>query len=465
MKHTYDITEMTSMAEEALARVSGSGSPDEARVRVILEKAERLVPPGLEEAAELLTADSPGALDMICRSAGRVKETVFGPRVVLFAPLYLSNYCVNGCLYCGFRNVPGEEGRGTGRRSLTVDEAVEQAAFLSSRGFKRLLVVVGEHPVHGGVDYLVDVARAVYSRTDIRILHVNCAPLETDGFASLKSAGYGVYQCFQETYHRPTYGRMHPTGKKRDFDFRLGAMDRALEAGFGDVGIGALLGLYDHRYETLAAIAHSRHLEEAFGSAAHTVSVPRLNHAEGSVLGEPPCPVSDDDFRRVVAVYRLCLPYTGVVISTREPAGLRDLTMDQGASQLSAGSSTVPGGYGEGGDSAAQFDITDRRGLDDMIRAIAQKGLLPSLCTSCYRSGRQGDRYLSAASGGAIRDFCTPNAVMSLAEFARDTDDGDLAKLCRKVVKKYAEEVEGPVRRDLEKKLADIEAGESDLRY
>jgi 2-iminoacetate synthase len=381
--------------------------------------------------------------------------------MVLFAPLYLSNHCVNGCLYCGFRN----SGDKTVRRSLTVDEAVSQADYLAGRGFRRLLIVVGEHPVHGGVDYLAEVARAIYSRTEMRILHVNCAPLDTGDFVRLKQAGYGVYQCFQETYHRETYARMHPTGRKKDYDYRLAAMDRALEAGFGDVGIGALLGLYDHRYDALATIAHSRHLEDAFGAAAHTVSVPRLNHAEGSALESPPHVVTDDDFRKVVAVYRLCLPYTGVVVSTREPASLRDRVMLEGASQISAGSSTEPGGYGTDEKSASQFDVTDGRGLEEMVRVIAEKGLLPSLCTSCYRAGRQGDNYLHAAKGGAIRDFCTPNAILSLKEFGHTTGDAGLKKLCDDLVAKYTEDVDGPLRKDLVNKLAEIEAGSADLRY
>ena len=329
----------------------------------------------------------------------QITQQRFGKVMRLFAPLYLSNYCSNDCLYCGFRrsNVKAR------RKALTPDEAVEQARFLSSTGFKRLLLVAGEHPSKYGVDYLVEVAQAIYKNTDIRILHVNCAPLTVEEFRRLKAAGYGVYQCFQETYNPATYARMHPSARKSDYGFRLSAMDRALEAGFGDVGLGALLGLHDYRYDVLGVIAHSKHIEERFGAAAHTISVPRLRPAEGAPLSGAPAPVTDDEFKKIVAVYRLAVPYAGVVISTREPARLREEVLTIGASQISAGSSTEPGGYGHKDKSTAQFDVSDLRELSEMVGVIAKKGLLPSLCTSCYRSGRQGGAFLDVAASGAMK--------------------------------------------------------------
>ena len=454
-------TSATEIARRARAASDNARTPDGARLTEILAKAEELRGLSMDDAATLLRVEEPGQLGLMLLAAGRVKEAVFGPRVVLFAPLYLSSYCSNDCLYCGFR----QSNTGARRKALTVPEAVSQARILSKTGFKRLLLVAGEHPGRAGVDYLVNVAEAIYSGTDIRILHVNCAPLSTDGFRRLKSAGYGVYQCFQETYEPETYKYLHPSAKKSDYEWRVTAMDRALEAGFGDVGIGALLGLYDYRFDALAAVAHSKHLEETYGAAAHTISVPRLRPAEGAPLTEPPHPVDDTAFRKVVAVYRLSVPQAGVVISTREPARLREEVLATGASQISAGSSTEPGGYGNHEEGTAQFDVDDVRGLPEMVKLIARMGLLPSLCTSCYRSGRQGGAFLGAASSGAIKDFCTPNAILSLKEYLADAADADARALLEETVSKFTATVEGPARKDLLSKLARIEAGERDLHY
>jgi 2-iminoacetate synthase len=452
---------VTDIAGRVDAALCAAGSADAARVDDILAKAEQAEGLTLEEAAFLLSIDDEELLEPVYRAAARVKDLVFGPRVVLFAPLYLSNYCSNDCLYCGFRR-SNEKAR---RKSLTADEAVEQARILSASGFKRLLLVAGEHNARSGVEYLVESAEAIYSRTDIRILHVNCAPLETEDFRRLKSAGYGVYQCFQETYHRDTYAKMHPTGRKRDYDFRLSAMDRALDAGFGDVGLGALLGLYDHRYDVLSVIAHSKHLEENFGAAAHTISVPRLRPAEGAMLATPQYPVSDSEFKKIVAVYRLSVPCAGVVVTTREPEALREEVLDIGASQISAGSSTEPGGYGKGVHNTAQFDTNDVRELSKMMEVIARKGLLPSLCTSCYRSGRQGSAFLDVASSGAMKDFCTPNAVLSLKEYILDSAGEGQRKALEDTVEKFVSSVDEPVRSDLKRKLSMIEKGGRDVHY
>jgi len=459
MHETLEITDITRRVEAALAETSQNPSlPD---IERITERAGRLEGLSLEDASTLLAVGDPAGLELINNAAGRVKEAVFGPRVVLFAPLYLSNICANDCLYCGFRR-SNESAR---RKSLTPDEAVAQARLLSSKGFKRLLLVAGEHPRYSGVDYLAEVAGRIYKDTDIRILHVNCAPLAVEEFRTLKAAGYGVYQCFQETYHPPTYTAMHPSGRKKDYLFRLSAMDRALEAGFGDVGIGALLGLYDYRYDALAAIAHSKHLEERFGAAAHTISVPRLRPAEGAELTSSRYSIDDATFMKVVAVYRLSVPYAGVVVSTREPAALRDHVVGTGASQVSAGSSTEPGGYGSERHSTAQFDVSDLRELDEMAGMIARKGLLPSLCTACYRSGRQGADFREAAGSGAIKDICTANAILSLKEYVLDSPDGEVRRLCEGALVKFTGSVEEPLRHDLLAKLERIEKGERDLHY
>ncbi|MBI5875020.1 MAG: [FeFe] hydrogenase H-cluster radical SAM maturase HydG, partial [Deltaproteobacteria bacterium] len=272
----------------------------------------------LEHAAALLSVEEPTLLQRIFKKAGEVKEKVFGKRIVLFAPLYLSNECVNNCLYCGFR----KDNRDAVRKTLTIDEIIKEAKALEGMGFKRILLVSGEDPKVSGVDYLVDAVKAVYENTGIRIVHLNAPPMEIDDFRRLKDSGIGVYQAFQETYHRATYKTMHPSGQKKDYDYRLNVMDRAIEAGFEDVGIGALLGLYDYRYDALATISHSQHLYEKFGSHSHTISVPRLRPADGSPIGSAPFPVSDLEFKKIVAVYRLAVPCAGVVVSTRESAAL-----------------------------------------------------------------------------------------------------------------------------------------------
>ena len=458
MHETIAVTEIVRKAEDAL-RVAAR--PDGPHLLEILARAEGLGGLSLTDAASLLSVDDPEAVEQIFASARRVKEAVFGPRVVLFAPLYLSNICANDCLYCGFRRSNVE----AARKALSPEEAVEQARILSARGFKRLLLVAGEHPNRYGVDYLVDAAATIYSGTDIRILHVNCAPLSVADFRRLKDAGYGVYQCFQETYDPVSYAALHPSGRKKDYEYRLGAMDRALEAGFGDVGIGALFGLSDYRYDTLAAIAHSQHLEERFGAAAHTISVPRMRPAKGAALSEPPHPVDDNAFRKIVAVYRLSVPYAGVVISTREPARLREQCLDIGASQISAGSSTEPGGYDERPHSQTQFDISDVRGLSEMAAVIAKKGYLPSFCTSCYRSGRQGEDFRKVASSGAMSDFCTPNAILSLKEYIIDNAKGETKALLEKSLNNFLDEMDEPLKDDLKEKLARVEKGERDIHF
>ena len=477
------------------AALSSAKRPEKLELADILDKAATLSGLTIEESAKLLLADGEDELRLITGAAGRVKQAVYGPRVVLFAPLYLSNYCSNDCLYCGFR----KSNKAARRKALSPAEAVEQARLLSSRGFQRLLLVAGEHPAKYGLEYITEIAHEIYAKTDIRILHVNNAPLSVEDFRTLKQAGFGVYQCFQETYHPETYAKMHPSAKKKDYAFRLGAMDRALEAGFGDVGIGALLGLYDYRFDVLATIAHSQHLEAVFGAAAHTISVPRHRHAEGSPITTAPYPVSDDEFKKIVAVYRLAVPYAGVVVSTREPAALREEVLDAGASQISAGSSVEPGGYDEkpsppaplpaptlpspaGGEgkrngplrgegsmnscgSTAQFEVYDHRGLSEMVRVVAERGLLPSLCTSCYRSGRQGDRFLKAVSSGAMKDICTPNAILSLKEYIIDSAPAGDRPLLEETLKRFVSEMDRPLKADLLEKLALIEKGARDLKY
>ncbi len=452
-------------AEDALGRAK---APSPAELDDILSRAGELKGLSLSDAAKLLMIENEDALGAVYEKAAEVKSAVFGPRVVLFAPLYLSNYCSNDCLYCGFR----KSNTTARRKALSPDEAVEQAKILSRTGFKRIILVAGEHPLYSGVDYLIKIAEEIYSRTDMRILHVNSAPVSVEDFKRLKSAGYGVYQCFQETYHKESYKVLHPTGKKSDFLYRLSVMDRALEAGFGDVGIGPLLGLYDYHYDALAAIAHSKHLEAKFGACAHTISVPRLKSAEGAEIKDAPYPVSDEDFRKIVAVYRLSVPQAGVVVSTREPAKLREECLLCGASQISAGSSTEPGGYGRstGGiprdRSTSQFHLGDIRPLPEMARVIAEMGFLPSLCTACYRSGRQGNNYLHVASSGNLNELCTANALLSLKEYLIDVSpQPEGREIIEAALNRFLEEFKGKLKEDVKKKMKMVEKGERDVHY
>ena len=427
---------------------------DAAYIRDILAKSMDLRSLNLTEVSALLAVEEGELWSEIFDSARRVKERVYGKRIVLFAPLYLSNECMNDCLYCGFRR----GNREAKRKTLTVNEAVEEAVLLERRGYKRLLLVAGEHSKYAGIGYFEKIAEAIYKRTDIRILHANSAPMSVDDFRRLKASGIGVYQCFQETYHLPSYMHFHQTGTKADYAGRLGVMDRAIEAGFEDIGMGVLLGLYDWRWDVAALIAHCRRLINKYGFGPHTLSVPRLQPAQGSMADLLRYGVSDEDLKKIVAIYRLALPYVGVVVSTREPSGLRDELFSLGASQVSAGSKTSPWGYIEEGDTE-QFEIGDSRSLEEVMGKIASLGLIPSLCTACYREGRSGERFRNLAEEATIKNFCHENALLSLKEYVEDCASGEIKKQLMKVLN---EEVVKS-RNGLSDKFKLIEAGERDI--
>jgi len=399
-------------------------------IKDILDKSMDLQDLNLTEVSALIDLKDKDVWDEVYDVANRVKEKVYGRRVVLFAPLYLSNECMNDCLYCGFRT----GNKDAKRKSLTIDEAVQEADFLSKKGYRRLLLVASEHTKRTGVDYFEKVADAVYKNTDIRILHANTAPMSVDDFKRLKASGIGVYQCFQETYHIPSYRYLHPTGTKADYASRLAVMDRAIEAGFEDVGMGVLLGLYDWRWEVGALIAHSRRLINKYGFGPHTLSVPRLQPAEGSEIDFDKYRVSDDDLKKIVAIYRLALPYVGVVVSTREGADLRDELLSVGASQISAGSKTSPWGYMEKGDTE-QFEIGDSRSLEEVINKLADMGMIPSLCTACYREGRSGEQFRELAQNEKMKKFCHDNALLSLKEYIDDCASDDVKENLEKLLR------------------------------
>jgi len=402
---------------------------DHSRIREILAKSLELQVLNLTEVSSLLALDDEELWLEIFETARRVKEKVYGKRIVLFAPLYLSNECTNDCLYCGFRS----GNKDASRKTLTIDEAVQEASLLAGRGYKRLLLVTSEHTKLAGIDYIEQVVNAIYSNTDIRILHANTAPMSVEDFRRLKASGIGVYQCFQETYHIPTYRFMHPKGAKADYAWRLGVMDRAIEAGFEDVGMGVLLGLYDWRWEVGALIAHCRRLIIKYGFGPHTLSVPRLQPAQGSHVHDKRHKVIDEDLKKVVAIYRLALPYVGVVVSTREQAQLRDELLLTGASQISAGSKTSPWGYMKDGDTE-QFEIGDTRSLEEVIGKIVSLGLVPSLCTACYREGRSGENFRHLAEKEAIKNFCQENALLTLKEYMEDCASGEVKEQLKKIL-------------------------------
>ncbi|MFZ5626195.1 MAG: [FeFe] hydrogenase H-cluster radical SAM maturase HydG [Bacillota bacterium] len=440
-----------------------AAKPSAPRVREILTKAATGQGLTLAEAAQLLQIEDEELLTELFQAAGQVKERIYGRRVVIFAPLYLTNECHNNCLYCGFRAA----NRSLARRTLTVEEAVAEAKALESQGHKRLLLVAGENGRQAAVDYIVQVIEAIYQQADIRRLNVNIAPLDGEGFRRLKAAGIGTYQLFQETYHLDTYRQMHPAGAKADYHWRVSAPERALQAGIDDIGMGVLYGLYDHRYDTLALLAHAHYLDRTYGVGPHTLSVPRLRPAPGSQLHAAPYPVSDRDFKKIVAILRLAVPYTGLILSTRETPALRDELLHLGISQISAGSATSPGGYRERArtaDPTEQFVIEDHRTLDEVITCVLQAGFIPSFCTACYRSGRTGERFMQLAKSGNIQNVCQPNALLTLQEYLLHFGSEAARNAAAPVLAKEQEAIRREdIRRLTADRLRRLEQGEKDL--
>jgi 2-iminoacetate synthase len=397
--------------------------PSASRVRELLVKARELEGLTMDEVACLTFVESPELLDEIFATAKAIKEEIYGSRLVFFAPLYISNRCSNECTYCAFRATNTE----LKRRTLTLEETAEETRILIRQGHKRVLVVAGEALPPRGFQYILDTINTIYeTRVDngeIRRINVNLAPQTVERFRQLKSAGIGTFQLFQETYHRPTYAAVHLRGRKRDYDWRATAFDRAMEAGIDDVGIGALFGLYDWRFEILSIMQHIHHLEERFGVGPHTISFPRIEPAVGSeIASHPPFAVSDGDFKKMIAILRLAVPYTGMIMSTRETAEVRRETFALGISQISAGSRTDPGGYkdGEGDPQGSQFQLGDHRTVEEVVSDVVKLGYTPSFCTACYRLGRTGQDFMDLAKPGEIKYHCQPNALSTFLEYLCD---------------------------------------------
>lgn len=414
-----EITKATFISEQEVFEIlRKNNSPEHNQVKEVLSKAMEMKGLNLEDVAVLTGITDPKQLHELFRTANHIKETIYGKRLVLFAPLYISNLCANECVYCAFR----AKNKEIVRKALTQPEIVRETEMLISQGHKRILLVAGEYDTGPGIQYVLDSIQSVYEAkhkdTGIRRVNVNVAPLQVNEFKMLKAAKIGTYQLFQETYHRETYSQVHVGGKKMDYDWRTTAMHRAMEAGIDDVGIGALFGLYDYRFELLAMMQHIRELEKVFGVGPHTISVPRLEPATGSeIASHPPHLVSDPEFCKIVAILRLAVPYTGLIMSTRETPEMRNETFALGVSQISAGSRTNPGGYEEEDETSGQFFLGDHRPLDQVICDIVEMGYIPSFCTGCYRLGRTGRDFMDLAKPGEIKEHCSPNALSSFMEY------------------------------------------------
>ncbi len=391
--------------------------PDTKEVNDILERAKELKGISFEESERLLVVEDRDHLESIFETANYIKEEIYGKRLVLFAPLYVSNLCNNECLYCAFRKtntmIP--------RRTLTQEEIKREVEALVSQGHKRILLVSGEGLGKSVLDYTVKTIETIYSvkvgKGSIKRINVNIAALDVEGYKKLKEAKIGTYQLFQETYNYKTYKEMHRSGPKSDYLYHLTAMDRAMEAGIDDVGVGILFGLEDYRFEIMALLQHIDHLENKFGIGVHTISVPRIEPATGSDVSlHPPYNVDDLSFKKILAILRITVPYTGMILSTRESAKMRKEALSMGISQISAGSKTSPGGYSEQ-KALEQFSLGDHRSLDEVILDIASMGYVPSFCTGCYRLGRTGNDFMDLAKPGLIKHYCLPNALTSFAEY------------------------------------------------
>jgi 2-iminoacetate synthase len=456
-------TNLDWLDENAIATaLEGARTADLARQRATLAKARERVPLSLDDVAVLAQVEDPEILDGFFTAAKEIKAAIYGKRIVMFSPLYFSNLCENECRYCAFR----ASNRELTRRILTLDDIRSEIKALIDMGQKRVLLIGGEDSSEKGFHYLLDAIAASYSvkgdrGAEIRRVNVNVAPLGIDQYRQLEKAGVGTYQLFQETYHRPTYGAVHLKGPKADFAWRTTAMDRAMLGGFGDVGMGVLLGLADWKFDVLAMLQHVRHLEDRFGIGCHTISVPRIEPAVGSQMAaHPPKPVSDADFKKIVALLRLAVPYTGIIMSTRETPAMRRATFSLGVSQISGGSCTAPGGYSAtSGEEKAQFERGDHRSLDTVIRDVAESGFIPSFCCACEERGRIGGAFMPLAKDGLIKKHCTPNALLTAAEYAaRFATPATQAAVDARIANEVAA-MPAAARATLEQSLAKVRAG------
>ena len=442
---------------------------DKELVREIIEKsksAEGLTP---EETAVLLNLEDKELIEEMFKAARQVKEKLYGKRLVVFAPLYVSNYCVNNCTYCGYKYCNDE----LKRKKLNKEQLIEEVKVLESLGHKRIALEAGEDPVNAPLDYILDCIKSIYSikfdNGSIRRINVNIAATTVENYKRLKDAEIGTYILFQETYHKPTYEKLHVSGPKHNYNYHTTAMHRAREAGIDDIGMGVLYGLYDYKYETLAMLMHAMDLEETTGVGPHTLSVPRIRPAENVSLENYPYLVDDEDFKKIVAILRLAVPYAGLILSTREEPGLRDEIIALGVSQVSTGSCTGVGGYSESyvdPEEKPQFEVGDHRSPVEMIESLMEAGYIPSYCTACYREGRTGERFMEIVKSGELYKICEANALITLKEFIDDYGTDKTREIGDKLIKKSIDEIDNEsFRKSVEEKINKISKGTRDLRF
>ncbi|HOO34370.1 MAG TPA: [FeFe] hydrogenase H-cluster radical SAM maturase HydG [Thermotogota bacterium] len=448
-----------------------SRNPDKQEIRAIMEKSRKKIRLEPEETAKLIQVEDEELLEEMYALAGEIKQSVYGNRVVFFAPLYIGNKCINNCLYCGFRR----DNTSVERKTLTMNELEEEVLTLERQGQKRLILVYGEHPDYDA-DFMCETIRKVYETKtgpgEIRRVNINAAPLEVEGYKKLHEVGIGTFQIFQETYHHETYAKLHPAGDmKSDYQWRLYGLDRAAEGGIDDLGIGALFGLYDWRFEVMGLLYHTIHLEEKFGVGPHTISFPRIEPAIDTPFNqELKYRVSDKDFKKIITVLRLSVPYTGMILTAREPAPIRNELIPVGVTQLDAGSRIAIGGYKQSEigqiPEKEQFQLGDMRSLDEVIAKVAELGFIPSFCTAGYRCGRTGEHFMAFAKPGTVHSFCIPNAILTFKEYLLDYASEETLKAGNKLIAENLKRIgeENPKQREIiESRLIMVEEGIRDV--
>ncbi|MCR5354410.1 MAG: [FeFe] hydrogenase H-cluster radical SAM maturase HydG [Lachnospiraceae bacterium] len=434
----------------------------------IIAKAKECKGLSHREASVLLACDIPEKNEEIFKLAEEIKKEFYGNRIVLFAPLYLSNYCINGCTYCPYHG----KNKSIPRVKLTQEQIRQEVIALQDMGHKRLAIEAGEDPVNNPIEYILESIKTIYSikhkNGAIRRVNVNIAATTVENYRKLHEAGIGTYILFQETYHKESYEQLHPTGPKHDYAYHTEAMDRAMEGGIDDVGLGVLFGLDKYRYEFAGLLMHAEHLEAVHGVGPHTISVPRLCPADDIDVNEFDNTISDDIFAKIVACIRIAVPYTGMIVSTRESQKTRERVLHLGISQISGGSRTSVGGYTteERPEDTTQFDVSDRRSLDEVMKWLIDMDYVPSFCTACYREGRTGDRFMALCKAKQIQNCCLPNALMTLKEYLEDYASEETKEAGLKLIEKNIPDVTNPVAREtLATRLKKIEEGERDFRF
>lgn len=440
-----------------------------ALIRELIEKARTCKGLNHREAAVLLECEDADLLEEIYALAREIKQKFYGNRIVMFAPLYLSNYCVNSCTYCPYH----VKNKTIARKKLSQDEIRQEVISLQDMGHKRLALEAGEDPLHNPIEYILESIKTIYGikhkNGAIRRVNVNIAATSVENYKRLHDAGIGTYILFQETYHKENYERLHPRGPKSNYAYHTEAMDRAMQGGIDDVGIGVLFGLNTYRYDFVGLLMHAEHLEATYGVGPHTISVPRICPADDIDTATFENAISDEVFQKIVAVTRISVPYTGMIISTREPQRSREKVLELGVSQLSGGSRTTVGGYAHPElpeENSAQFDISDNRTLDEIVAWLLRLGYVPSFCTACYREGRTGDRFMSLVKTGQIANCCAPNALMTLKEYLEDYASPETRALASEMIEKEIEKTPNPaIRRRALENLKRIAEGKRDFRF